>query len=175
MAIISEYYDADTTRAVVSIAICIVGTIGAGKSAIGSHIASSLNLPFLTETMFDNGLNGILDRMSEYECVVVEHCELLKHMVQIERRFSNVVVIHIDISNGLARLHKEERIKKGATGDFLKIDPIAMKKEIERFVPVISARHTYLRVYIESDSDYEPVIARLTDELMTYVTGNEKT
>lgn len=156
------------------IAICVVGTIGAGKSEIGSRRAAKLNLPFLSETLFDNGLMGILDRMAEYDRVVIEHCELLKFSTQIEGWFPKVVFVYVDIAEALAWVHKEARIRNGATGDFLKIDPIIMKKEIESLLLEISIQHTCIRVRIESDDDYESTVARLTDTLATYLVEDEK-
>jgi dephospho-CoA kinase len=149
-------------------AVCVVGTICSGKSTIASRISQSLNLPVLTETMFANGLRGVLNRISDYESIVIEHCELLKYLPRIEKLFSAIIVVNIDITESLAREYKRERIDRGGTGDFLKIDPVAMKKEIEDQLMTVSCRHPCIRVRIESDDDYEPRIISLIDELVKH-------
>ena len=111
----------------------------------------------------------MLNRISDNESVVIEHCEVLKHLTRIETFFSRVVIVDIDIAETLAHKHKQERIDRGGTGDFLKIDPVGMKKEIEDQLTMISRRHPCIRVRIESDDDYAPRIMSLVDELSRHL------
>lgn len=112
-------------------AICIIGPICSGKSTLAYRLVEEFNMPYLTETMFDNGLMGILDHLSMHQRVILEHCSLLEFYEHIAEHFKLIVTVYIEIADSLLRKHWEERINRGGRGDFEEIDPVQMKYELK--------------------------------------------
>ena len=150
-------------------AICIVGPICSGKSTLAERISVELNIPYLTETMFDNGLMELLDHLDDYDRVIIEHCSLLNFHDRITKHFTLISVVYIQISEDLMQAHIQQRIAKGGTGDFILIDPIEMKQEIEKAISMLPEKTSLWIMRINSDKDYPVETERILLELRNFL------
>ena len=125
-------------------AICIVGPICSGKSTLAKRLSAQFNIPYLTETMFSD-LMGILDHLNNYDVAIIEYCSLLNFYDRIAEHFTSVSVVYIRISEDLMQRHIQQRIAEGSTGDYISLDPIDMKQNIEKSISDLP-RHCYSAV-----------------------------
>ena len=117
----------------------------------------------MTETMFD-GLMGILDHVNDYDRAIIEHCNLLNFYDRIAEHFPLIHVVYIRISESLMEIHIRQRIAEGNTGDFVSVDPIEMKQDIERAIDALPQEIVYT-MRIDSDRDYPGETERIIREL----------
>jgi hypothetical protein len=153
------------------VAICVVGTTCAGKTTLAAHLSRALGLPWLTESSFADGLMGMLRELPSRGSVILEHCNLLNYMDHVTARFRRVIVVHIDIADETVVVHKSERIRQGATGDFHRVDPVAMAREIWRAAERLPPQVPRLSVRIGSDTDYQPETERVTRAIRRWIHG----
>ena len=133
--------------------IWIVGPICSGKTTLAFFMSQELELPLLTEEDYPGGLNGIVESLGTYPLSVIEHCELSIYP-QLRHHFDRLLVFYLDVAVHLLVRHKEQRIGVGGQGDFLAVDPIAMKSDIESRIRRIEGELDIIRVQIREDSDY---------------------
>ena len=157
-------------------AIFITGTVCSGKSTLSERIGKSLNINVISETN-SNGFFGIIDRIKNNEFispVIIEHAEVYnlvnnKREYEISRYFNKMIIILLNVSDYLLIKNLNDRKLRGTTGDYLKIDMFAMKKDIENYFNEISNEYTKYIVNIKNIDDYEyeynKIITFLTDSL----------
>lgn len=149
------------------VVICVVGPIAAGKTTLATRLSDGLDIPYLTETMFDGGLMGMLDHLGDCDRVILEHANLLNFYEQIAERFAFISVVYIDISEELMGSHNQQRIAAGSTGDFMWVDPIQMKRDIEQAVSVLPEETSLWVMHIGADTDYSVETKRIVRGLRT--------
>jgi len=145
-------------------AICIVGPICSGKSTLAEMLSAEFNIPCLTETVC-GGLMGILDHLDDHDCAIIEHCELLNFYDKIADHFASISVIYIQISEELMQSHIQKRIAEGGVGDFMTVDPIKMKQDIEKQVYALSQATNVYTMQVDSDVDYPMETERIVREI----------
>ena len=136
--------------------IWLVGPICSGKTTIASFLSEELGLLLYTEEMYPSGLSGIIDNVDRFPSCIIEHCELLNYHNKLSQHFERLLIFYLDIADELLLRHKEERIRQGEEGDFLKIDPIEMKLRIEAKIQQLNLNDglDIIPIPIQTDSDY---------------------
>ena len=157
-------------------AIFITGTICSGKTTLSERIGDSLNINVISETN-SNGFFGIIDRVKNNEYtspVIIEHAEVYNMVnkdrdLEISRYFDKMIVILINVSDDILAQNIEDRKSKNVVGDYLKIDMLAMKKDIEHhFNEVINDCAKYIaniNTIDDYESEYHKITAFIVDNL----------
>ena len=159
-------------------AIIITGTICSGKSTLSKRLSEALKLNLLNENN-PKHFYGILDRVKENDFtspVIIEHTDILNFFDEhkeydIGKYFDKKIIILINVSDDILTKNINERKARGATGDYLKVDMFAMKKNIEkRFNEMPSGYKKYVaNIVSENDYDveFEKILEFLTANLQT--------
>jgi len=143
-------------------AIFVAGTICSGKSTLSEKLGKELNMDVISETN-SNGFFGIVDRVKNSEFTpppIIEHAEMhlllnYKRDIEISRYFDEMVIILLNVSDDLLTKNLSERKARGVTGDYLKIDIFAMKKEIENHFNKLERDCIKYIANINTAEDYE--------------------
>jgi len=155
-------------------AIFVTGTICSGKSTLSEKLGSELNLDVISETN-SNGFFGIVDKIKNdafTSTPIIEHAELhlllnCQRDIEISRYFDKMIIILLNVSDDLLTNNLNERKARGATGDYLKIDIFAMKKEIENHFNNLKGNHNKyvanINTFDDYDIEYRKIIAFLTN------------
>jgi thymidylate kinase len=157
-------------------AIFITGTICSGKSTLSEKISKALNIDMISENN-SNGFFGIIDRVRNNDFtspVIIEHTDILNVFNgeishDISGYFDKKILILINVSDDILTKNINDRKARGVTGDYLKVDMFAMKKDIEnkfnktkndfiRYVANIDTVDDY-------DNEYKKIIAFLSEHL----------
>jgi len=153
-----------------NISFWIVGPICAGKTTVASEVSKNLSIPFLSETNCEGGLLGLLKDVGKYEVSIIEHTDLFYNYCKIAGYYNDIVVFYLDVSEDLLNSHKNQRIKEGIKGDFIRFDPVEMKKDIERQLSEYNNDVTSIKIFkIKQDKDYEEVKSLITDCIGSYL------
>lgn len=157
-------------------AIFITGTICSGKSTLSERIGKSLNINVISETN-SNGFLGIIDRVKNNRFtspVIIEHAEIYnlineKRELEISRCFDKMIIILMNVSDDILMENINERKSRGVTGDYLKIDIFAMKKDIENhFNEVTNDFIKYIaniNIVDDYQREYQKIITFISDSL----------
>jgi len=157
-------------------AIIITGTICSGKSTLSKKISEALHFNVLNENN-SNHFFGIIERIKENDFtspVIIEHTDILnvfngQEDYYISKYFDKKIIILMNVSDDILTKNINDRKARGATGDYLKVDMFAMKKEIENkfnektnsFVKYISN----INIFDDYEHEYQRIIGFLSDNL----------
>jgi tRNA A37 threonylcarbamoyladenosine biosynthesis protein TsaE len=156
-------------------AIFITGTICSGKSTLSERIGNELKMDVISETN-SNGFFGIVDRIKNGEFTpppIIEHAEIYlllndKREIEISRHFDKMIVVLLNVSDDILTKNLNERKASGSTGDYLKIDIFAMKKEIERHFNEVEGDYIKYIANIncvdEYEDEYKKIVTFLASE-----------
>jgi len=157
-------------------AIIITGTICSGKSTLSKKISEALHFNVLNENNSKHFF-GIIERIKENDFtspVIIEHTDILnvfngQEDYDISKYFDKKIIILMNVSDDILTKNINDRKARGATGDYLKVDMFAMKKEIENkfnektnsFVKYISN----INIFDDYEHEYQRIIGFLSDNL----------
>ncbi|MCL2386991.1 MAG: AAA family ATPase [Defluviitaleaceae bacterium] len=150
-------------------AVFVTGTICSGKSTLSERLGKELNMDVISETN-SNGLFGIVERVKNSEFTpppIIEHAEihLLLNYNEISRYFDEMAIILLNVSDDLLTKNLNERKARGATGDYLKIDIFAMKKEIENHFNKVEGDYIKYIANVNTAEDYDVEYQKIIDFL----------
>lgn len=160
-------------------AIIITGTICSGKSTISQKISKSLKIDLLDESNPPKYFFGAIDRIRENDFispVIVEHTDILNFFDEgkkydIGMYFDKKIIILINVSDDILLRNINDRKLRGVTGDYLNVDVIKTKREIENkfnekkngFIKYIAN----INIVDDYEHEYDKIIAFLSDCLRT--------
>ena len=143
-------------------AIIITGTICSGKSTLSKKIGESLSINVLNENNSKHFF-GIIERIKENDFIspiIIEHTDIInvfngKTSHDISGYFDKNIIILMNVSDGILTENINARKSRGATGDYLKVDMFAMKKNIEIKFNELSNNFIKYIANINTVDDYE--------------------
>lgn len=107
----------------------ITGAVCSGKTTIANTISEKFNLPVFNEQTYGNLSNAINAVNScNLDYAIFEHCDVLFNLDSLKKYTLKIFVLKLN--DNLLKSNFEIRKNSGASGDYLKVDPIKQQNEI---------------------------------------------
>ena len=133
----------------------ITGAVCSGKSTLAKKISESFNLPLFNEELYGNLENSINELNNcNLDYAIIEHCDILNFLKELKQYNKKIFVLKVN--NKLLKEHFNSRVKSGATGDYLKINPVKQQEQILNLSNQIDV------INIETSSDYEIALSKIS-------------
>ena len=126
----------------------ITGAVCSGKSTLAKKISEKFNFDLFNEELcgdLDNAINELKNCTSDY--AILEHCDVLSNLQQLEQFNKKIFVLKLN--NKLLKNNFENRKLAGATGDYLKINPVKQQSKI------LNLATNYDVIVVECAQDYK--------------------
>jgi len=107
----------------------ITGAVCSGKTTLAKQIGNAFNMPIFNEDIygtFENCLNNLKNCEQNY--LLLEHCDATNNLQKLKN--FNVKIFVLKVNNNLLLKNYENRKNTGATGDYLKINPLKQQADI---------------------------------------------
>ncbi len=141
-----------------NIAIIVSGTTCSGKTIISKRISEDLKLKLINEEYIRPfNLENLSKELKKHksENIVIEHTDILNYFDEIKKYYQNIILIYLNISDKILIKNYNIRKDNKAVGDFINIDNIKLKKDIEKEIKNLKSEVIYLNISKMSDYDTE--------------------
>jgi len=153
----------------------ITGTICSGKTTLAQRLSESLNINMISESN-SGGFFGIIDRIKNNDFtppVIIEHAEIYNLLNEnreheISKYFDQIIVILMNVSEDLLVQNLNDRKSRNVIGDYLNIDMLDMKKQIEEYFNETSFSFKYIADINTVDDykyQYEKIMRLLSENI----------
>ena len=155
-------------------AIIITGTICSGKSTLSNRLSESLGYDLLNENN-PKHFFGMIDKITTGDFkspVIIEHTDILNMFDEnkeydIGKYFDKKIIVLMNVSADILKKNIDDRKSRGVTGEYLKMDMLAMKKDIENkfngfengFIKYVAN----IDIIDDYEEEYKKIVAFLTN------------
>lgn len=154
----------------------ITGAVCSGKTTMAKHIAKKFDLKLFSEEVFLNLENCLKNvNICKQDYAIIEHCDILENLDKLPT--CNLKVFVLKLNPSMLKNNFNLRKQRGATGDYLNIDPVAQQTQI-----LSDCKHPFDVVEITSNADYaaatlsmeKAVALRLPKQLLNPIQSKQR-
>ena len=142
-----------------SIAIIITGTMCSGKTTISEKMQKKINIELITElNVSPNSIHGMINEIKSKEnkdIVLIEHAEILRVIDKIDKCFTKIVIIFMNVSDNLLIENFNKRKSQNTIGNYLLETVLEWKKYIEEDFKKLQKDYIKYTVDINTNEDYD--------------------